>query len=58
MEKNKDNKFKEKNMSIPIENQKTAAYYNIKGLTPKARVTIPTLSGVIEAKKWVEENQK
>ncbi len=58
MEKNKDNKTKEKKMSLPIENQKTAAYYNIKGLTPIAKVPIPTLTGVKKAKDWVEENQK
>lgn len=58
MDKNKDNKFKEKKISIPIENQHTAAYYNIKGLTPIAKVPIPTLTGVKNAKEWVEENKK
>ncbi len=58
MEKNKDNKIKEKKMSIPIENQNTAAYYDIKGLTPIARVPIPTLTGVENAKEWVDENKK
>ncbi len=58
MGKNKDNRFKEKKVSIPIENQNTAAYYNIKGLTPVARVPIPTLSGVRDAKEWVDENKK
>lgn len=52
------NEFKEKNMSIPIENQKTIAYYDLKGLNPESRVPIPTLNGVIKAKEWVEENQK
>jgi len=56
--KNKDNRFKEKKVSIPIENQNTAAYYNIKGLTPIAKVPIPTLSGVRDAKEWVDENRK
>lgn len=52
------NKFKEKKMSIPIENQRTAALNNIKGLQPKSKVLIPTLEGVKNAKKWVDENQK
>lgn len=52
------NKFKEKKMSIPIENQTTAAYYDIKGLKPESRVPIPTLEGVMKAKEWVEQNQK
>jgi len=52
------NNYKEKNMSIPIEKQNTAAYYDIKGLKPESKVPIPTLEGVIEAKKWVDENQK
>ncbi|MCW7999717.1 hypothetical protein CFK35_17730 [Clostridium sp. cpc1] len=52
------NRFKEKKMSIPIENQKTAAYYDIKGLKPESRVPIPTLEGVVRAKEWVEQNQK
>jgi len=52
------NNFKERNMSIPIENQKTAAYYDIKGLKPQSRVPIPTLTGVIRAKEWVDENEK
>lgn len=45
-------------MSIPIENQKTAAYYDIKGLKPQSKVPIPTLEGVLRAKEWVDENEK
>ena len=52
------NNIKEKNMSIPIENQKTAAYFDIKGLKPESKVPIPTLEGVVKAKEWVDENQK
>ncbi len=52
------NNFKERNMSIPIENQKTAAYYDIKGLKPQSKVPIPTLEGVLRAKEWVDENEK
>ena len=56
--KKTDNKFKQKKLSIPIENQRTAAYYDIKGLASESRVPIPTLEGVVRAKEWVEENQK
>lgn len=56
--KNKNNKYKEKKMSIPIEENRYAAYYEMKELQPESRVLIPTLEGVIRAKEWVEENQK
>ena len=58
MDKKPDNKFKQKNISIPIESQRYAAYYNIKGLVHDSKVPIPTLEGVVRAKEWVEENQK
>ncbi len=53
-----DNKYKQKKMSIPIEENRYAAYYDIEKLQPESRVPIPTLEGVIRAKEWVEENQK
>jgi len=53
-----DNKYKQKNMSIPIEQHRYAAYNDIEKLQPESRVPIPTLEGVIRAKEWVEENQK
>lgn len=56
--KKTNNKVKQKNMSIPIEEQRYAAYYEIGELQPKSRVLIPTLEGVVRAKEWVEENQK
>lgn len=58
MIKRKSKETKEKNMAKPIENQRYAAYYDIKGLQSESRVPIPTLEGVIRAKEWVEENQK
>lgn len=53
-----DNKYKQKKMSIPIEENRYAAYYDMEELQPESRVLIPTLEGVIRAKEWVEENQK
>lgn len=58
MSKKADSKVKQKKMSVPIEEQRYAAYYDIQGLQPESRVPIPTLEGVIRAKEWVEENQK
>lgn len=57
-EKNVDNKYKQKKMSIPIEENRYAAYYETKELQPESNVLIPTLEGVVRAKEWVEENQK
>ncbi|GEM_PF-617770 len=56
--KNVDNKFKEKKMSVPIEENRYAAYYDTEKLQPETNVIIPTLEGVVRAKEWVEENQK
>lgn len=53
-----DNKYKQKKISIPIEENRYAAYYDMEELQPESRVLIPTLEGVIRAKEWVEENQK
>lgn len=58
VKKDIDNKFKQQNLSKPIENQKHAAYYDIKNLQPESKVPIPTLEGVVRAREWVEENQK
>lgn len=53
-----DNKYKQKRMHVPIEENRYAAYYDIEKLQPESRVPIPTLEGVVRAKEWVEENQK
>ena len=58
MPKKSDSKVKQKKMSVPIESQRYAAYYDIQGLQHESRVPIPTLEGVVRAKEWVEENQK
>lgn len=58
MNRKVDNKSKSSRFSVPIENQKHAAYYDIEKLQPDSKVPIPTLEGVIRAKEWIEENQK
>ncbi|NLJ78186.1 MAG: DUF3787 domain-containing protein [Tissierellia bacterium] len=58
MKDNVDDKPRRKNISVPIENQRHAAYYDIEELQPDSQVPIPTLEGVIRAKEWIEENQK
>lgn len=52
------NKFKEKNMDMPIENHKTAAWANIEDLKSVSRVPIPNETEVKNAKEWVDTNQK
>lgn len=52
------NRYKEKNMEIPIENNNTAAWANIERIETPSNVTIPSLLAVEEAKEFVEENEK
>ncbi|MGF7057233.1 CDIF630_02480 family spore surface protein [Brassicibacter mesophilus] len=52
------NKLKYKNTKLPIENHQTAAWANITDVKQVSRVPIPSLLEVINAKEWVEENQK
>ncbi|WZL73183.1 DUF3787 domain-containing protein [Clostridiaceae bacterium 35-E11] len=52
------NKIKQKNMSKPVENHQTAAWSNIEELKPESRVFIPNETEVINAKEWVDKNQK
>jgi len=52
------NKFKPRNMSIPIENHKTAAWASIEKQKKVSRVSIPSISDVEYAKEYVEQNQK
>ena len=42
----------------PIEQHNTAAWANEHGLYPVSKVNIPSEMAVIEAKEFVEENQK
>ncbi len=52
------NKSKEKKVSTPIENHKTASWANIEKLKNTSRVPIPSKFEVENAKGWVDENQK
>ncbi len=53
-----ENKFKEKDMAVPIENHKTAAWWDMKDLKQKSRVFVPSELEVRNAKEWVDTNQK
>ena len=52
------NKFKQKNMSIPIENHKTAAWIDIEDMKQESKVFIPSELEVRNAKEWVDTNHK
>ena len=52
------NKFKEKDMAKPIENHDTAAWANIDELKPDSNVSIPDEGQVINAKEYVDDNEK
>ena len=52
------NKYKEKNMATPIENNKTAAWANIEDLKEESNVSVPHLLDVEYAKEFVEMNEK
>lgn len=42
----------------PIENHKTAAWADIETQEPDSKVGIPSLDAVINAKEWVDTNEK
>ncbi len=54
----KENNHKEKNMSVPIENHKTAAWANIENVKKNSRVPLPSVFEVENAKEWVDTNEK
>ncbi|SHK20961.1 protein of unknown function [Geosporobacter subterraneus DSM 17957] len=53
-----ENRFKEKNLAIPIENQRTAAWSNVEKMKEESRVPIPSDVQVKNAKEYVDTNQK
>lgn len=53
-----ENRYKEKNMKMPIENHDTAAWANINKMKPVSNVTIPHEVQVRNAKEYVDSNQK
>ena len=53
-----ENKYKEFHMRTPVENQATAAWANRETLKDDSGVNIPDEMQVINAKEFVDENQK
>jgi len=52
------NKYKEKHMGTPIEKHDTAAWANMNEAKPLSKVNIPDEIEVINAKEYVDSNQK
>jgi hypothetical protein len=52
------NKYKEKNISKPIENHETASWANRENLKPISQVPIPNPVEIKNAKEWVDTNEK
>jgi len=42
----------------PVENHKTAAWNNVKSKDSISKISRPNLSGTIDAKEYVDENEK
>lgn len=53
-----DNKKKQTFMQKPIERHETASWVDIEEIKPESRVIIPKKAGVINAKEYVDQNQK
>lgn len=53
-----DNKYKEKNIAIPVEKHDTAAWANQSKLKMVSKVNIPDEEQVKNAKDYVDSNQK
>lgn len=53
-----ENHFKEQFMAIPIERHETAAWANMESTKPVSNVLIPTEYGVMDAKEYVDTNEK
>lgn len=47
-----------KKSNKPIENHKTAAWADVESVEPDSRVPIPSEEAVINAKEWVDSNEK
>ena len=45
-------------MKMPIENHNKAAWANIKDLKGEARVFNPNEEGIVNAKQYVDDNEK
>ena len=53
-----DNRYKEKNMTTPIEKHETAAWANIESTKQISKVTMPSEEQVDNAKEHVDSNEK
>lgn len=53
-----ENKYKNKHTRIPVEKHDTAAWANINQVKPVSNVTIPDELQVMNAKEYVDSNQK
>ena len=53
-----ENKYKESHMRTPVENHATAAWADKNNLKDVSGVNIPDEMQVIEAKEFVDENEK
>lgn len=51
-------KKKDQNPCIPVEKHDTAAWANIENMKSHSKVTIPSDYQVINAKEYVDENEK
>ncbi len=52
------NKYKQKHMGMPIECHETAAWANISCVKPQSKVNIPDEIQILNAKEYVDSNQK
>lgn len=53
-----DHNYKEKFMAVPIENHETAAWANLERTKPLSNVNIPDEDEVMNAKEYVDTNEK
>lgn len=53
-----ENKYKQKFMAMPIEKHDTAAWASVDGTKPVSNVTVPSEEEVINAREWVDTNEK
>ncbi|MCM8711494.1 DUF3787 domain-containing protein [Clostridium sp. SYSU_GA19001] len=54
----KDTNYKEKLVSVPIEKHDTASWANVGNTKPLSNVSIPDETEVMNAKEFVDSNQK
>jgi hypothetical protein len=53
-----NNNFKNREQKMPIEKQETAAWANKEKRKSNSNVNIPSVSQVINAKEYVDDNEK